>query len=769
MDGGSPLFDLNVYPYPITERLTVPGFMVFPPSGKVARGRENNLLIVYFTLTGQTAITVEGLHAWMEKKAEAFHKNPGTVTAGMRELIESVNLDLYQRNVRPSRQNSQVTMSLQVAVLKREILYLANCGSGQSFLVGSDSVLQTHDPENAGSGLGTSQSVSIRFSQSFVATNDYLLMSFTPPSNWTAEALSGGQALSVEAFSRRLFGSTSSPSKGVLVRFVEGAGKINYLRISQGQPTAPQVEGPAEAAAPAASKEEPVQPRPIHPAVPFVIPTEPMPSSEPAPNPKPETKPVQSVPPFVPAPQRQVELTPKPEAEPGVERTPLLQSEAIKSAVGKTLRGGARLKNQADDLAKDIMQKVMPGDPEKPLHFSRGFLIFIAVAIPVLIAAIGMMLFLNKVKGDTPQYLALADQFYQQAITETGDNATRLSDLQQSLYWLDFAEKYGKSADSIALRNQVQSGVDSLEGIIRVDMAPALNDGLIPGAAITQVMATNTDLYALDSNSGKVLRFSLNGSAYQQDSSFDCGPNPKNPLNDIGNLVDMVTISPDNSYNATILAVDANGTLDYCVPADTGYIVKLPAPDMGWGAIQSISLYQNNLYVLDIKGNAVYRFEGSGLDFSDKPTLFFDEQIPPLSDALDIEVIGYELELLRGNGQMIYCTYSPIKDMKSTQCQTPAQFMDTRAGQSLLVDSFPEAQFVQLRMTESPDSSLYLLDASKDTIYHFSYARSLQRVLHPRMIDGTDSTSMVPTAFAVSPGRELFVAYGNQIYFGQIP
>jgi hypothetical protein len=173
--------------------------------------------------------------------------------------------------------------------------------------------------------------------------------------------------------------------------------------------------------------------------------------------------------------------------------------------------------------------------------------------------------------------------------------------------------------------------------------------------------------------------------------------------------------------------------------------------------------------VLDNKDNAVFRFEGTGVDFTDKPTLFFDETIPPLSDALDIEEIGYELYILRGNGQMIECTYSPIKDMKSTSCQSPAPFLDTRNGQDASVNSFPDAQFVQLHMTESPDSSLYLLDASKDTIYHFSYLRSLQRVLHPRLVDGNDSASLIPTAFAVSASRELFIAYNNQIYFGQIP
>jgi hypothetical protein len=450
-------------------------------------------------------------------------------------------------------------------------------------------------------------------------------------------------------------------------------------------------------------------------------------------------------------------------------REPLIETDAIKKALGKTLRGGAAFKDQVSGWTHGLMQKIAPSEPDQPIKFSQGFLISIAIVIPILIAALALVSYFHTPSSETPQYVALAQQLYQKAQDEKSDKPSQLADLQQAVFWLDKADAKAKSNDSVALRNSVQTSLDDIEGIIRVDMAPALSDVLLPGVTISQLVANDTDLYALDSISGKVLRFTLSGSSYVKDDTFDCGPNPKNPLNMVGSLVDMVPISPDNSYNATILAVDAKGTLDYCVPGNAGYVVKLSTPDMGWGSIQSISLFESNLYVLDNKDNAVFRFEGTGVDFTDKPTLFFDETIPPLSDALDIEVIGYELYILRGNGQMVECTYSPIKDMKSTTCQSPASFLDTRSGQDTSVKSFPDAQFIQLHMTESPDSSLYLLDASKDTIYHFSYLRSLQRVLHPRMVDGSDSTGMIPTAFAVSPSRMLFIAYNNQIYYGQIP
>jgi hypothetical protein len=265
------------------------------------------------------------------------------------------------------------------------------------------------------------------------------------------------------------------------------------------------------------------------------------------------------------------------------------------------------------------------------------------------------------------------------------------------------------------------------------------------------------------------MRFFLSGSEYERDGAFDCGPSENSPLVTIGNIVDMIPISTDNTYGASLLAVDAQGKLEYCVAGEGGYVVSLAAPDMGWVGISSISLNQGNLYVLDVRGNAVYRFEGSQNQFSDKPTLFFDDVIPPLSQAIDIEVVGYELYILRSNGEMVECTYSPLKDMKSTECEDPANYNDNRSGQLVKTATFSGTSFSQMHMTLAPDSSLYLLDTSGKTIYHISYARNLQGVLHPRLNDGENMAKFEPSAFTVSSTRQVFMAFGGLIYYGQMP
>ena len=771
---GGTLFDLNLFPFTASApgNLIPPGMLVIQPTRKAARGRENDVLLIYFSLNGSTSITADGLHAWLEKKAESYHHNPGTVTAGLRAIIEAINADLLERNLRRSKEGEQVTGHLQVAVLKRETLYLANIGNTRGFLITQNEATQISDTENGARGLGVSQSVTVRFTQTMIATNDLLMFAVEPPPTWTPEALAGSQALSMDGLARRLFSQATGNARGVIIRFQEGTGKVNTLSLRStahqtvstqpAQPVQMPVSEKKEQTEVAVPKETPVS----------TIQAEAL-TSKPviAPAQQNIPQPVRTGATFEPA-KTHVQGQEQPvESENRLfPRVKLPESVAVKNAVGDALRSGARAKEKADGWLKDAVQKVLPGAADQPIRFSKGLLIFIAIVVPVIIVAIATSLYIrNGRNGLFDAYLAQAEQLSVRADSQTSDSPSRLASLQESIYWLDKADQYGQSTQSAALRSQVQTGLDELEGITRINLQTMLDTALASSVNIVQIVTSSTDVYVLDGNSGKVLRLFQSGPSYQQDSSFDCGPNPQNPLNAIGNLVDMVTISPDNSYGASVMAIDGKGVLEYCVPGDTGYVVNLAQPDMGWGSVQSIALNQSSLYVLDIRGNAVYRFDGDGVNFKDKPTLFFDDVIPSLTLALDIEVVGDELYILRSNGQMIECTYSALKTMKSTECEDPAPYADTRTGQVAEAVTFPEAAFIQMHLTLAPDSSLYLLDSTGKTIYHLSYARSLQRVLHPRLSDGENISRLTPSAFAVSTNRIVFMAFGNQLYSGQMP
>jgi hypothetical protein len=92
-----------------------------------------------------------------------------------------------------------------------------------------------------------------------------------------------------------------------------------------------------------------------------------------------------------------------------------------------------------------------------------------------------------------------------------------------------------------------------------------------------------------------------------------------------------------------------------------------------------------------------------------------------------------------------------------------------RTGQNPQAISFPNAKFIQMRMTFAPDSSLYLLDSNGKNFYHFSLQRNLQKIVQPGFSDPGLIPENAPTAMVVSPGKIVFLAYGNQIFHAPLP
>jgi hypothetical protein len=788
------LFDINFYAFPIatSEKPLYPGFLVLLPPKKAARGRESDILILYFKLNGRSAITDTGLKTWLENKASSYHRNPGTVTAGMRAIFEDINEDLLERNSRFAKQNGQVSGNLEIMVLKKSTVYLAVSGEGTGHLITTSGYETASDDSNI-RGLGLSQTATVRFVQSSVSSGDFLILAHDSPQTWTREAFTGSQKLTNEALYRHLFTAEVGSSQGVLIRFKEGSGKIIMLKPRLGEVV---IEAPAPVMTPV-EENRPQTPKSgvVERVQPFIVSDQRSSGQVPMENGKrvnsdqqpqirltPQSGRVHGAPAQTPTvrpvvPPDKQEITSSNSLDESIGRgkraissIPFPSSDEVKVAVGGALRKGAEVKQKTEGWTKSALQKVLPGPSDQPLKFSKGVLTFIAIAVPVIIVAIAASIYVRNGRNSLFEgYLAQAQQLSMRADSQGTDASLRLSSLQESLYWLDKADQYGKSDESTQLRNEVQAELDEIQGVTRINMVQAVNSTLPSGTAIIQMVISNADLYALDGTTGRVFRFTQSGSEYIQDTSFDCGPNESNQIASIGHLVDMVPISIDNSYGAAIMAIDSQGKLDYCVPGESGYIVSLEPPDMGWVSISSITLNQGNLYVLDVRGNAIYRYEGTGNQFAEKPTLFFDETIPSLTEAIDIEVVGYELYILRSNGELVECTYSPLKDMKSTECTDPASYNDSRTGKVIKTDNFTNATFTQMHMTQAPDSSLYFLDTLGKSIYHLSYARNLQRILYPRLTDGENIDQYSPTAFYVSSTRQVFMAFGGLIYYGQMP
>lgn len=793
------MFDINLFPINLeqgVEHNSLPGLAALTPPRRTARGRENDVIIAMIHISGSSAIAVESLNSWLLKKLEGYYQTAGTVTFAMKTLVEALNSDLLDRNLKQVKEGIRMSGALNLVVLRRDSLYLVNVGAAKAWFASKTDTLEFTDSDNQGRGLGVDQNLVCRFSTCELTENDTLALSCQPPEIWNTETFSGSNALTNEAVGRRIYNQVGSDLKAVLLRFSSGKCQIKQETLP-GRPSAKEkVENsPAEIIEPEVQAEPALPADSVEPTLPAAL--EPMPAPEWSRPPEqpldynqvysqtdnieipdddgfvPSTQPFQieesqtgQAPVSLTLRRRTGSLhqdpkskTPKPEGP----------SEA-QVAAGKVTQGMVSGAKVIGSSVSSFTQKVLPGLADEPLKLSRGTLIAIAIAVPMLIVLLAGAVYARSGKSKQfNQNLILAQQYAMQAELQVNDPPVYLASLQQSMFWLDKAESYGQTDTSASLRVKVQNELDILQGVQRLEMVEVIPGGLPAGSVVTQIVATATDLYLLDGTSGMVKRYSMGSSGYQLDEAFNCGPDEKNPLNNLGKLVDMVPVDVNNSFKATIMAVDASGNTEFCVPGTAGITSALTQPDQGWKNLKAISIYNNYLYVLDIGGNAVYRYEGNGIQFENKPTLFFDNQIPALTEAVDIEVNGDELYILRSNGQMVECTYSHMKDYKLTECLDPAPYGDMRTGQEPAAINFPEASFIQMRMTAAPDSSIYLLDGTGKAMYHFSLQRNLQKILHPRFMDGVNLDRVAPTAVAVSSARIVFLAFGSQIYYAPLP
>ena len=81
----------------------------------------------------------------------------------------------------------------------------------------------------------------------------------------------------------------------------------------------------------------------------------------------------------------------------------------------------------------------------------------------------------------------------------------------------------------------------------------------------------------------------------------------------------------------------------------------------------------------------------------------------------------------------------------------------------------PEVAFNQMEYTQPPDPSLYMLDSTTGSIYHFSLRLNFQRQFRSSAGPDNPFPDQAATAFAISPTRYAFVAFANQVFYASLP
>lgn len=813
-------FDLNILPIHRQngqEFADLPGLLAVAPPRRTARGRDKDSLVLYLMLSGNADFSTTEIQRLVNDAASLFHQTSGSLTSAMRKVAENINTALLERNLATSGRGQYALGSLILAVVREGICTLSLSGPVHVVWVTEGAQRHIHEPALSGKGLGASQSIQTYFSQIEFKPDDLLALCGKFPKDWEADLLYERPPASLEASYRKLT-FTKADLNAVLVQPQTGRGIITILRpevsASRSQPKpVPAVQEPSYPSAsapqtdniPAAetvsAPEEPLISEEeldaladmgahfVQPSA-YAIPPreETYPRREETPATEPLATGPRSFPPSIPRtkpPEPKVEAEEPPDFEEDIPleagqtdkkprfslfkpAKPDAHAEAArqmaKVMVGG-IRTGRRLNERIGDFLRNFIPKLLPGtDSTKPLVIPTYVMLFIAVLVPLMVSVVAWVVYSNL--GLSQTYLEL----YQRALVENAQasaetDPTRQRDAYQRVlnYVID-AEAYRQTNETRLLRTETQAKYDSLMGIIRLEFIPAFANGLGGSVQISRMAASESDLYMLNAENSAILHASFTGQRLEYDAAFNCKPGTYG-RGEVGTIVDILALPKVNAYGATVLGIDTVGNLIYCSPGQVPQVSKLPdLPNTNWGRLTSFVLDNDNLYVLDAGTRSVWVYRGKNSTFTDPPYFFFGNQIPDISNAIDLAVSGDDLYILHTDGHLTTCTYSRINEVP-TRCVDPAPRLDNFPAHRD-IDIFAQAHFTQMTLTNPPNPVVLLLDAENRTVFRLT-PRSLELQNQVSGLAGRDSPFQPGpiSAMTISPNYVLYLASGNQVYF----
>ena len=156
-----------------------PGTLVEVAPKRAARGREADTFFVMVLPAGQTVAPAAFYEQMCQVSAERYFGSSGSVTAGLRTILNSLNDDLFAHN---NAESARYDASILCAVLRGGDLYLARVGAGVALLC-HNGELQPFPSDFAGreglagAALGSAPAPDIKMAHYEVANGTRLVLS----------------------------------------------------------------------------------------------------------------------------------------------------------------------------------------------------------------------------------------------------------------------------------------------------------------------------------------------------------------------------------------------------------------------------------------------------------------------------------------------------------------------------------------------------------------------------------------------------------------
>ncbi len=120
-------------------------------------------------------------------------------------------------------------------------------------------------------------------------------------------------------------------------------------------------------------------------------------------------------------------------------------------------------------------------------------MIFIAVAVPLVVVALAVGVYLSRGKSQQYEYYYQQAEQYAQAAAMMTDPATAKANWTQALEMVQMAETYRSTDETVLLRDQVEDALDLLDGAVAW-ITPGIDGTLFDGIEITRIISVGRTL-----------------------------------------------------------------------------------------------------------------------------------------------------------------------------------------------------------------------------------------------------------------------------------
>ena len=767
-------FDLNILPINHQMGKTVsnlPGMYTAAPPRRSPRRRAQERLLLHLRLEGNAPLSDTAMRQLLTKLAEVFYETEGSTTSALRNVTDVLNKYLLDRNYRAASRGLKAVGYLTQVVLREERIIYAQCGPTYIYQVTPDAVMDLHDPELSGTGLGLGKAFKVRYHQINLQPNQILILAPVKPATWTENLFKTLPRLKFSALVQRLLHKIEDSLETIVIFPLEGEGSLKVIEhnwaVDGGIANLPDLEDtPVEVREGKRSPEgesivEASPPPIVEEPVLEIGEDKDLPPLEAQPREDDPRSPTTVIEEAVPSRKKKPDLASQVAAEIG----PRMEEIRSSQIWGKLSKGSGQVREvtrKGWHGLLGLISRTLPDD--QILDLPSWTLSLIAILVPLLMVIIGSVFYIRRGRNHLYQeHFSQAQTFLALAQTQQ-DTPDYYQSVSQAMDELLEARSYQQTEEVEELYSSLRLELDELDRITRLSYQPLFSRGLGADVTISKIVVTAwNDLYMLNEDKGTVIWAQSNPDGYQIIDDFACGPIDGHVT--VGPLVDIAALPTSQEDQATILGIDENHTMIFCYAdlSETPVIFEDTSYTLGRGPVQAITMASsspNNLYILDPEKRAIW-IEFQSQNYHEGSEYFGAIDSPEMADAVDLVTSGSELFILHQDGYVTKCVTERADS--DPLCTTPFNFSDPRLGREA-GPFIADASFDSFTIKGSPGIALYMLDSEKQALYRFSTQLELQEQFRP--IDGI--MDQAATAFTVTMSDRVFLAVDDQIYTAQL-